>query len=66
MSPLIERTCRPDRDDGARDLLDGGHVEDVGDVVADPWKGAEVDLEEAESSDRGQSFGQLLMPEADG
>ena len=49
MSPLIDRTAQPGRDDCARDILDCGHVEDVGDVVADPRQGAEVDLGEAQA-----------------
>ena len=66
MSPLIERTCRPDAIDGARDVVDGGHVEDVGDVVADARQCTEVDLGEAEAGDGRQGLGQRLVPEADG
>ena len=54
------------RDDSASDLLDRGHVEHIGDVVADTWQGAEVDFGEAEPNDRRQRIGQRLMPEADG
>ena len=63
MSPLIERTCRPDAMTScARPSSTAAHVEDVGDVVADSGQRAEVDLGEAEAGDRRQRLGQRLVP----
>ena len=54
MSPLIERTRRPERVHGGGDGVDRRSVEHVGDVVADPGQRAEVDLGEAQIGDRGR------------
>ena len=66
MSPLIERTCRPDATHRPRDTASTrGHVEDVGDVVADPRQCAEVDFGEAEPAMVRSASGSVV-PEADG
>ena len=52
MSPLMERTRRPEAATVGRDGVDGGGVEHIGDVVADAGQRAEVDLGEAQIGDR--------------
>ncbi len=56
MSPLIERTCRPDAITVRATFSTAAVVEDVGDVVADAGQSAEVDLGEAEAGDGRQGF----------
>ena len=67
MSPLIERTRSPEARHGARrPASTAACVEHVGDVVADPGQRAEVDLGEAQLSDRGQRLVEGEVPKADG